>query len=782
MKCKKKIINFTLALLTASLIQMESPALFALEDQVSFESEQWHTDDDDFTGWVLENGSVSGSGISGKRIWKELTNTNDFTATLVLQVEASSRCFVKALGTEFEVNPQGGNGNQVFLKYYNGSDWVNLDWLDAKDCKVSVTISRSEGKDVTYSFKGEGNDTPKEVTIPARESDAKGVEFKLEGTGKCLSLTMNCKASTSDVWHTDDDDFTGWVLENGSVSGSGISGKRIWKELTNTNDFTATLVLQVEASSRCFVKALGTEFEVNPQGGNGNQVFLKYYNGSDWVNLDWLDAKDCKVSVTISRSEGKDVTYSFKGEGNDTPKEVTIPARESDAKGVEFKLEGTGKCLSLTMNCKPSEGGKDEPIEDPDRPKTPLEVAGWTNVDKGYDFTGWSIDENGNISGTNGAIYRIKKDLITNQNDFTVTANFKMDDESSIFFKVVSVEFELDARHSSSEQVYVKGIPNNDWLDAKGFAGSIKISRTDGGDINFEVTGEGNDKVMSGSRPASKATTAFEFGFYAGKGTLSNLNVVCKDGPVVNPDPTPDTPKDSPLKEDGWNVEAEGEATLVEGDFSGWEIVDGKINSIKGKWMDMENIVLSKKLLTDINNFSLQLVVDTDFFSSPCIQILGVRLELDGNHGDGNQVFVKKDSVGAGGEDSWFMCKDDIVYVNLSRKNGGKLQIVLWGEGNVNSLELSYDVAEETDIVKLIVFRGEAKFMDITVGSPDKEPIKPDLSGIDNPDPTPTPDPDPTPTPDPKPEKKGCKGSVATGFALVGALYALIALKRRKTK
>ena len=622
MKCKKRIINFTLALLTASLIQMESPALFALEDQVSFESEQWHTDDDDFSNWVLENGSVSGTNISGKRIWKELTNTNDFTATLVLQVETSSRCWVKALGTEFEVNPQGGNGNQVFLKYYNGSDWVNLDWLDAKDRKVSVTISRSEGKDVTYSFEGEGNETPKEVTIPARESDAKG---------------------------------------------------------------------------------------------------------------------------------------------------------------VEFKLDGTGKCLSLTMTCKPSEGGKDEPIEDPDRPKTPLEVAGWTNVDKGYDFTGWSIDENGNISGTNGAIYRIKKDLITNQNDFTVTANFKMDDESSIFFKVVSVEFELDARHSSSEQVYVKGIPNNDWLDAKGFAGSIKISRTDGGDINFEVTGEGNDKVMSGSRPASKATTAFEFGFYAGKGTLSNLNVVCKDGPV-DPDPTPDTPKDSPLKEDGWTVEAEGDATLVEGDFSGWEIVDGKINSIKGKWMDMENIVLSKKLLTDINNFSLQLVVDTDFFSSPCIQILGVRLELDGNHGDGNQVFVKKDSVGAGGEDSWFMCKDDIVYVNLSRKNGGKLQIVLWGEGNVNSLELSYDVAEETDIVKLLVFRGEAKFMDITVGSPDKEPIKPDLSGIDNPDPTPTPDPDPTPTPDPKPEKKGCKGSVATGFALVGALYALIALKRRKTK
>ena len=620
MKCKKKIINFTLALLSASLIQMESPALFALEDQVSFESEQWHTDDDDFSNWVLENGSVSGTSISGKRIWKELTNTNDFTATLVLQVEASSRCWVKALGTEFEVNPQGGNGNQVFIKYYNGSDWVDLDWLSANERKVSVTISRSEGKDVTYSFKGEGNETPKEVTIPARESDAKG---------------------------------------------------------------------------------------------------------------------------------------------------------------VEFKLDGTGKCLSLTMTCKPSEGGKEEPIEDPDRPKTPLEVAGWTNVDKGYDFTGWSIDDNGNISGTNGAIYRIKKDLITNQNDFTVTANFKMDDESSIFFKVVSAEFELDARHSSSEQVYVKGIPNGDWLDAKGFAGSIKISRTDGGDINFEVTGEGNDKVMSGSRPASKATTAFEFGFYAGKGTLSNLNVVCKDGPV-DPDPTPDVPKDSPLKEDGWSVEAEGDATFVEGDYSGWETVDGKINSIKGKWMDMENIVLSKKLLTDINNFSLQLVVDTDFFSSPCIQILGIRLELDGNHGDGNQVFVKKDSVGAGGEESWFMCKDDIVYVNLSRKDGGKLQIVLWGEGNVNSLELSYDVAEETDIVKLIVFRGEAKFMDITVGDPDKEPIKPDLSGIEDPDPTPTPDPDPTP--DPTPEKKGCKGSVATGFALVGALYALLALKKRKAK
>ena len=402
------------------------------------------------------------------------------------------------------------------------------------------------------------------------------------------------------------------------------------------------------------------------------------------------------------------------------------------------------------MDCAESEDPVEpENPEDPDREKTPLEEAGWANCDKGYDFTGWSIDENGNISGINGAIYRIKKELITNQNDFTITAKYQMDDESSLFFKVISVEFELDARHSSTEQVYVKGIPNGDWLNAQGFAGTITITRVAGGDITFTVTGNGNETILSGSRPASKASTFLELGFYAGKGTISDL-VVISEGGTVNPeDPeNPVNPEESPLAKDGWSVEAEGDAELVEGDFSGWELIDGKLNSFKGKWMDMENIIISKKLLTDVNNFSLQFILDTDFFSSPCIEILGIRLELDGNHGDGNQVFVKKDTVGAGGEDSWFYCKDDIIYVNISRTNGGKLQVTLWGEGNVTPLEMAFDVTEETDIVKFIVFRGEASILNLNVGAADKEHIKPDLSGIEPVDPVDPEDPADTEKPE----------------------------------
>jgi hypothetical protein len=466
------------------------------------------------------------------------------------------------------------------------------------------------------------------------------------------------------------------------------------------------------------------------------------------------------------------------GEGNDTPLELTLASRETDAKGIEFKVDGTAKCISLTMDCAESENPEDptDPTdpEDPDREKTPLELAGWTNVDEGYDFTGWSIDENGNISGVNGAVYRIQNELITNQNDFTITANYQLEDEASVFFKVISLEFELDARHSSSEQVYVKGIANGDWLDAEGFAGTISITRVDGGEITLTVTGNGNETVLSGTREASKASSYLELGFYAGKGTISDLKVECKEGSTDPVDP--EEPEESPLAEDGWTVEADGNADLVEGDFSGWEIIDDKLNSIKGKWMDMENIIIAKRLLTDVDNFSLQLILDTDFFSSPCIEILGIRLELDGNHGDGNQVFVKKDSVGAGGEDSWFACEDDIVYVNLSRKDGGKLQLTLWGEGNPTPIELAWDVAEETDVVKLIVFRGEASFLNISVGDPDKEHIKPDLSNVEPEEPEDPIDPeDPKDPTEPKEtKKKGCNSSINQTTFLMFTIFSFV--------
>ena len=73
------------------------------------------------------------------------------------------------------------------------------------------------------------------------------------------------------------------------------------------------------------------------------------------------------------------------------------------------------------------------------------------------------------------------------------------------------------------------------------------------------------------------------------------MKVECKEGSTDPVDP--EEPEESPLAEDGWTVEADGNADLVEGDFSGWEIIDDKLNSIKGKWMDMENIIIAKDCL-----------------------------------------------------------------------------------------------------------------------------------------------------------------------------------------
>ena len=351
-----------------------------------------------------------------------------------------------------------------------------------------------------------------------------------------------------------------------------------------------------------------------------------------------------------------------------------------------------------------------------DGDQTFLGDSGW--IANGDDLTGWSI-EGDVITGGCYAVSSITQELITNIDDFKITADFDIEPESSVYFNALGIDLELDARHGDGNQFYVKGLGGGDWMVAEGCAGSVVIERVDGGDIQYTITAAGNDTPVTGTRSIQKQDTFLTVGFYAGNGTISNLTVVCAEGSGGTDTPdTPDEPSDSPFADEGWWTTDIG----TEGDFSGWEFVDGKTNCIHGLWMDMSNVSIAKEMLPDPLNFSIQFILRTDWFSSPAITVCGKNLEMDGNHGDGNQVYLKEDTLGI----DWFTAQGDKVYVNIVRKDGGDLQITLYGEGNPIPAVLTWEAANDSPNVELLVHRGEAYFDDLTIGSPDAPLLVPE--------------------------------------------------------
>ncbi len=723
----KKLVVFTLiiALLTSCL----SMVAFAEGSPADY---GWKTDNDDFTGWeVIDENGIRGvkANVNSERVWKELTNLKDFTVSVNVQPEQGARGWIRAFGIELEINAENGNGNQVFLKHNGNGDWQDLDWFDCTERFISVVIKREAGGKLQYAIYGKDNATPKTFELDAREENP-GIEFKLGGNMEFTALTMDCAAAgLADLgWNTDNDnDFTGWeaVGDNGITGDrNNTSSDRVWKNLTNLKDFKITADVVVGENHRGWISTMGIMLELNAQGGNGNQAIVKH-NGDNgnWVDLGWQNCTGRELSITIERVDGGKLVYTIVGKDNATPVTFELDVAEEKA-DVEFKIDKVMEFRNVILECAPSD------VPDPERPKTPLEELGWTG--ESNDWTGWGIEGNV-ISGGCYALSKISQDLITNIDTFKITADFDLEPESSVFFNALGIDLELDARHGNGNQFFVKGLGGGDWMDAQGCAGSIVIERTEGGDIQYTVYAAGNDTPMTGTRSIQKKSNTLTLGFYAGSGTISNLAVECAEG-GDNPDVpgVPVDPTDSPFAADGWWTDDIGE----DGNFLGWEFVDGKTNTIHGLWMDMENTMITKEMLPDPLNFSVQFILRTDWFSSPAIVVCGKDLEMDGNHGDGNQVYLKEDTLGI----DWFTCQGDVVYVNIVRRDGGDLEITLYGEGNPIPAKLTWKVKNDSPNITLKVHRGEATFENLTIGAPDAPLLMPDLSGVEYPTPT-----DPTP-------------------------------------
>lgn len=160
--------------------------------------------------------------------------------------------------------------------------------------------------------------------------------------------------------------------------------------------------------------------------------------------------------------------------------------------------------------------------------------------------------------------------------------------------------------------------------------------------------------------------------------------------------------------EEGW--------TAYQDDFSGWTLEDGRIT---GNYDAAVSSWLKKVCLDDISNFVIDADITGSSSSSPYITVLNNVIELNGDGGNGNQVYVKVADQGK----EWMNAAGTRVHVKIMRVDGGDLQIKLTGEGNDAPMFCTAAVRSKNNFLEIGVYRGTIVLENLTVGVPDAEDL-----------------------------------------------------------
>jgi DNA-directed RNA polymerase subunit RPC12/RpoP len=323
----------------------------------------WNAENNDFSAWKTDSDGqvyyVAYEGMHSKRIWKNLiTDPDNFTLTLRAKVR-TLRASIELMGVVVELNAEHGNGSQLFDK----ESWS---WYYADDQICTVTLTRVNGGDLFVKLLGKGSSTAVSYTKSISNSaDTNLYLGAIDNGGSAyfteIAITGLEAQSVEDFgWDTDmvngSKDFSGWTTFDGvniaADYSKTVNNHCIWKNLlTDQNDFTATLDVTADNKSSAYVKLLGVTLELDGNGGDGNQVFVKL-NGS---NQDWLTCTGCVTNVKITRKAGGDLTFTLTGLGNDTPMTFTVTPTEQN-ENLELGLyRGMAKfrniCTSPVQTC-----------------------------------------------------------------------------------------------------------------------------------------------------------------------------------------------------------------------------------------------------------------------------------------------------------------------------------------------------------------------------------------------------------------------------------------------
>ena len=170
------------------------------------------------------------------------------------------------------------------------------------------------------------------------------------------------------------------------------------------------------------------------------------------------------------------------------------------------------------------------------------------------------------------------------------------------------------------------------------------------------------------------------------------------------------------VEEFGWQTDEDSGIK----DYTGWTSEDG-ITVTATTSSATENNRIWKHLIDDEDNFSVSVDYNADVNSSGYIKILGNTVELDGRHGNGNQVYLK---LNGNGQD-WISCANCDCNVHITRRDGGDLTVVIAGV-----VTKTLPAAESSTNVELGLYAGTVVFGNIAVTAP-TDPVVGDKTPAD---------------------------------------------------
>ena len=231
------------------------------------------------------------------------------------------------------------------------------------------------------------------------------------------------------------------------------------------------------------------------------------------------------------------------------------------------------------------------------------------------------------------------------------------------------------------------------------------------------------EDVIAAWRAAKKALDAIETGLFD------------YDNPVFDETKTP--------ADFGWSTDNDN--------FQNWQVTtEGEPLYVKYDGVNSKRIW--KEIIQDPNNFAVKMTVKVEDLRAE-IEVMGVHIELNTQHGNGNQIFDRESW-------DWFNAKDQIAEVTIARAGGGDLTITLKGAGNSTPViyaKTPVNPADKNVYLGVLDAGGSAFFSDVTAGGEaPEEPIEgesPDEFGWDTDEP------------------KDFSGWTATDAANVAAVY-----------
>ena len=384
--------------------------------------------------------------------------------------------------------------------------------------------------------------------------------------------------------------------------------------------------------------------------------------------------------------------------GETDPAQLTSVFKSATACELAFKR---GNSDILPTNTTYTATTPEAPAEF-DETKTPADF-GWST--DGDNFTGWQVSTDGKLlqvtyDGTNSK--RIWKELLTNAKDFTLSFTTHVLNKR-VELELLGVKLELNTENGNGNQIYTK---DTDWFDAADQTCKVELSRANGGDLQIKLIG---DKTVQFTKPvADESGTNLFLGVIdnGGSARFSDLTVTSST-PTPDPDPEPPTDEHTP-DEFGWQTDEEN--------FNGWTATDGRNITADAAKAAFEGWIY-KELVTDTQDFTATLdLLPTTVEASGSIKILGVELELDARHGNGNEVCVKINRSDRG----WLNAEGRACHIEMKRTAGGTVDITVTGAGNDKPFRFSASPADDSKNLNLCVYAGITKFQNIRVVTADQ--------------------------------------------------------------